>query len=548
MPKISIHERDLTTVSLDNVTDNIAYIPGYAITGPVNTPVLCYTLEEFQKIFGTLPYKFENSYSYSSLASTDTTTFSSVPSENFVLKDSYEKSYIMAAELLTNGLPILYERVMSTSVTNDVSNIDKWTARRAFGGLVIKAKYPGKYGKLIDCKVESITTGSGENITTVGYTITIKIDKNDEGIPALNPISYTISLDESSSNYYGDVKSSYIDISVNTSTAIAPNNTYSKLTINQQPSGEEFTPSVMYGFLNNDTLFKNLEDRGEYQVKFITSGGYPTFEYNSNSIVTKMLTAAGNRGDSIALIDHIDKPGRPLVNDGSVFKELNSFQDIQIGTAEKPDQALRYGAMFTPYAMYKIVTLNNKTETLPASFAYLNSLAVSVRTNANWYAIAGVTRGLVPNLLQLKENITGAIAESLQPTTGVSINPITNIKPYGYCIWGNRTTNKNENGLIASSFLNIRMLANDVKKVVYTAARKLTFELNTDVLWLNFKSEIEPILDKMVSGNGLTGYRILRKATTKRATIEAVIRLFVVEAVEDWDITIELSDTTVTVQ
>ena len=92
------------------------------------------------------------------------------------------------------------------------------------------------------------------------------------------------------------------------------------------------------------------------------------------------------------------------------------------------------------------------------------------------------------------------------------------------------------------------MLANDVKKVVYSAAKKLTFELNTDVLWLNFKSEIEPTLDKMVSGNGLTGYRILRKATTKRATIEAVIRLFVVEAVEDWDITIELSDTTVTVQ
>ena len=196
--------------------------------------------------------------------------------------------------------------------------------------------------------------------------------------------------------------------------------------------------------------------------------------------------------------------------------------------------------------MYLAKTISANSN-LPASFAYLLSLSNSIKTNANWYAVAGVTRGLVPNLLSVDQNITGAMAEELQSKDGISINPIVMIKPYGYCIWGNRTLNKNE-GLVASSFLNIRALTNDVKKVVYETARKLTFELNSDILWLNFKAEIEPTLDKMVSGNGLTNYKILRKATNKRATIEAVIRLYAVEAIEDWDITIELADNYISVE
>ena len=540
MPKISINERDLTTVALENVTNNVVYIPGYAITGPINTPTLCSTLDEFKQLFGELPYVFRNSYDY--LSSFDLDSRSNAGS--FINVDSYEKSYMMASELVSNGLPVLFERY----VPGDIELA--FTAFKDFGTLQVKAKYPGSAGNLIKCKV------SLEDEDSQIYRIEVQIDKNEVGIKPLDLETYLISLDKTNSNYIGKFKSEYITIN-NPTEGIISSETFVNLELPERAYidgssrttlREEFEPSSFYNALTNNKIFEKLEDKGEYQIKFITAGGYPVFGYNSNSIVTEMLKAAGNRGDSVAIIDHTNNISRELTGSTSVFNKLNSLSSIKIGSSSNPDDALRYGAMFTPYASYNINTLDNRVEIMPASFAYLNSLAVSVRTNANWYAVAGVTRGLIPNLLQLSQNITGAIAETYQPTIGISINPITNIKPYGYCIWGNRTLNKNEKGLIASSFLNIRMLANDVKKVVYTAAKKLTFELNTDLLWLNFKSEIEPTLDKMVSGNGLTGYRILRKTTTKRATIEAVIRLFVVEAVEDWDITIELSDTTVTVQ
>lgn len=143
--------------------------------------------------------------------------------------------------------------------------------------------------------------------------------------------------------------------------------------------------------------------------------------------------------------------------------------------------------------------------------------------------------------------MTGAIADKLQSRDGISINPITYINPYGYCIWGNRTLFNNDGSLRASSFLNIRMLTNDIKKVVYQAARRLTFELNSDVLWLNFRSEVEPTLEKMVSGSGLSGFKIQRVTTDKKATVACLIKLYAVEAIEDWDIHIELNDSYVSV-
>ena len=181
---------------------------------------------------------------------------------------------------------------------------------------------------------------------------------------------------------------------------------------------------------------------------------------------------------------------------------------------------------------------------LPASFGYLAALATSVQTNGNWMAAAGVQRGSVPNLVSLCQNLTNAIADSYQPRDGIAINPITNIKPYGLTIWGNRTLKNNakKGDLTATSFLSIRQLTNDVKRTVLVAAKTLTFEKNSDILWINFKSKIIPTLDQMVSGLGLSGYEIKKQKTNKKATVKAVIRLYAIEPVEDWDITIELAD------
>ena len=191
---------------------------------------------------------------------------------------------------------------------------------------------------------------------------------------------------------------------------------------------------------------------------------------------------------------------------------------------------------------------------MPASYAYFNALGDSIRTNANWLAIAGSARGVVPNLATkgMTTNIPNGAADAMQPRDGIAVNAITNIKPYGWTIWGNRTLKNNAENLTATSFLNTRNLISDVKKTAYKVARKLTFEQNNDILWVNFKGLISPTLDRMLSGYGISGYKIVRdtehEKASEKATVCAKIILYPVYAVEDFYITIVLKDDEVNVE
>ena len=186
-----------------------------------------------------------------------------------------------------------------------------------------------------------------------------------------------------------------------------------------------------------------------------------------------------------------------------------------------------------------------------ASFGYVIAYAVSVQNNPTWLAAAGTQRGKVSNLVKelAKGKLTDAVIDVYQARNSkASINPITEIKPYGELVWGNRTLKNNqaEGGLTAQSFLNIRSLLCDLKKVIYTTCKGLTFEQNSDILWINFKAGIVPLLDQMVNGNGLRDYEIKRRKSDVKGQLKATIRLYAIEAVEDFDITIELSDAEVT--
>lgn len=314
-----------------------------------------------------------------------------------------------------------------------------------------------------------------------------------------------------------------------------------------------FTVENMYDALDGMYVFDTgnlvgIADKGNYSVKYLTSGGYPVFEYDSNSIMNKMISIAEHRGDCVAIIDHTDYVDRSINPNvaTSVFAVLNNL------TITNGD----FATMFTPWATYSRITSDIKdsnTFRAPASFAYLTSLADSIKTNANWLAVAGSARGGVRNLSKMDVSIPNGIADMMQKRdNSISINPITNIKPYGYTIWGNRTLKKSEEDLVATNFLNIRNLVSDVKKTCYRTARKLTFEQDNDILWLNFKSEISKLLDRMKAGYGISGYKILKdtnhaKANAK-ATVCAKIVLYPTYAVEDFYITVVLQDDEVTVE
>ncbi len=315
-----------------------------------------------------------------------------------------------------------------------------------------------------------------------------------------------------------------------------------------------------------------LDDKGNYSIKYLTSGGYPVYEYADGKLVNAMLSLAEVRGDCVALIDHTDNvlretnPDRPE----SIIYKIRELPGVSGSAAVDP---YSYGAMFTPWAEYTRVSsekdindtaldpnqntskINLTTIRLPASFAYLSALATSIKTYPNWLAIAGVTRGIVSNLATngMTTVIPNGVADYMvsekpdQKYMSVrAINPITNINPYGETIWGNRTLASNKDGVKATSFLNIRNLVSDVKKLVYRTCRRMTYEPNSEQLWVNIQAAITPTLDRMKSGMGISGYQLALNKNHERfgekATLCFKIILYPVYPVEVFYVDIVLKD------
>lgn len=305
------------------------------------------------------------------------------------------------------------------------------------------------------------------------------------------------------------------------------------------------TIATVYAALAGD-IWTKLVDKTEYQFKYITSGGYPTFEYGAdadtpgNIIAAKMYTLAETRGDAVALIDHTNNPERIMTASAqsSVYYAITN-----VSSAYKISN--EYATMFTPWCSYTEPSSGYAID-MPGSYGYLISLAKSlVNGNDNWLSIAGVKRGVVPNIVLPKTYtpLTKSIAESYQPKQGICINAIANIKPYGYTIWGNRTLlTVGLEGTVAKNFLSTRNILSDIKKVIYTSALRFMFEQNSEVLKLNFKSAISPTLDKMVTGNGLNSWSIKYLETSDKVKLAAIVKVSPIYAVEDFEISVVINN------
>ena len=108
---------------------------------------------------------------------------------------------------------------------------------------------------------------------------------------------------------------------------------------------------------------------------------------------------------------------------------------------------------------------------------------------------------------------------------------------------GSRSTDK-----FATHFLNMRSLICDVKKRAFKAAQQYMFEQNTDILWVNFKNNMQGLLDQMVSSSAVKYYKILKVATSDRTKIAAKIQIVPIYAVETFEISIFMTDEEITVE
>lgn len=298
----------------------------------------------------------------------------------------------------------------------------------------------------------------------------------------------------------------------------------------------------------SEGYYKDLTDKGLYDIRFIVCG-------DASEDDGYLAKIAENRGDCILLVSPSEEKDNKEVTPFDAASIVKYYQDLY-------GSATNYVAAFTPGFITKVNDLvaSDKSEaTISAEFGYLFAYAYATKNGSEeWEAIAGPRRGVIPELSKVVHKYNSSEIEVLQgraatgevdldyegDNVGVAVNPIAYVRPFGNVIYGNRTLHDNQklDGLVASSFLNIRNCVNAIKKRMYSASRTYTFEQNTNVLWINFQNYIKPLLDRMKTGNGILDYEFIKLKTDKKARIKARLNIIPIEAVEDFDLEIALLD------
>lgn len=315
--------------------------------------------------------------------------------------------------------------------------------------------------------------------------------------------------------------------------------------------------------LKDPKFWEPLKQKSVYRVRYLTSGGcydssvveeMQKIAYVNNKAKIEDVDVYGKevgRGDVIVLAD-IDESATDIVNATTKEALLKAFGKE---AAKFSGNGGKFTAVFAPRVAYDFGysedDVYSNDQLFPASFHYLACAAYAQERYAEWYAVAGYTRGICGKPIKYLTKTFGdvdvntlcpRVANGYVKANGAAINLIITERG-NYYLWGNRTAEPlTDKGLIFSHFLNIRQLCCTLKQVLYEATRKFTFEPNSDLLWINFVNAIKPTLEAMKADQGISGYKISRVATDKKALLVAKIRIVPIEAVEDFDISIYLED------
>ena len=306
--------------------------------------------------------------------------------------------------------------------------------------------------------------------------------------------------------------------------------------------------------MKNNDFWEPLKDKATYDFRFVISGllsdedqavgNYikTVVDYDNNA---KSILETG-RGDCVALLD-IDEAVYNKAEDRANRKALLSA----ISKAANKVNSSKYVAIFAPTVCLLGTSDKYENNKFPASFYYLACFKYALDHGfAEWYAAAGYTRGVCNYTVESADvNFGEYLINALEPRSlsteegalGKAVNVIAKIRGNFY-LWGNRTAEPLGTELVASHFLNIRQLCSTLKKQIYVACRRFTFDPNSDILWINFCNALKPTLERMKADQGIKDYKIVKLYTAKKAELKARVRIIPIEAVEDFDIEITLED------
>ena len=301
----------------------------------------------------------------------------------------------------------------------------------------------------------------------------------------------------------------------------------------------------VFDAINN--CYMNYTDPYIYDFDFITSGGFnsdifliagknsdTTVYVNDKDSFSDAKTATTNYNTDVWIVSSgydVDVIPNDLLLNHAAMRELVTTRKDCIALLDVmpnwlPDLLTTYvGMVNTSYCTFHApwgycTNPNDGTLVLmPPSFIFLYTMLSNLINNVEsqkWFPPAGVTRATARVMQKPQYEIGSVILNKWQNDTLSRVNPIMKLKQFGYVIYGQYTAYMAPDEFTHSALesLNVRLIANCVKKQIFTTCMKLTFEPNNSRLWLTFYDAMDKYLSFMKRNGGLYDYKIEMNEST----------------------------------
>ena len=160
-----------------------------------------------------------------------------------------------------------------------------------------------------------------------------------------------------------------------------------------------------------------------------------------------------------------------------------------------------YAAVYYPWVKV-LDTAKNKPVFVPPSVIVPGAIAASDAIAAEWFAPAGLNRGVLGNVIEANIRLNQAERDTLYND---KINPIATFPATGVCIWGQKTLQSRATAL---DRINVRRLLISLKKFIASSSRFLVFEQNTLQTRTRFLNIVNPFLESVQQRQGLFAFRV----------------------------------------
>jgi phage tail sheath protein FI len=163
-----------------------------------------------------------------------------------------------------------------------------------------------------------------------------------------------------------------------------------------------------------------------------------------------------------------------------------------------------FGALYWPWV--KIYDSYNKVDVwCPPSGSVMAVIARSDFLGAPWFAPAGLTRGLVPNITDVYNRPTLEERDTMYGNRNC-VNPIVKFADTdGFVVFGQKTLQRLPTAL---DRVNVRRLMFYIEKAIRTSSRGLLFDPNDAIFRQKFINLATNILNNVKVGRGINDFRI----------------------------------------